>query len=71
MIDIIQIWTYDQGNMEFYGYKTTIYTEVKLRSILLPKIYKTLIALIIVKYLLYYMSDIYGSSPVVYRYYIC
>ncbi len=38
---IIQIWTCDEGNMEFYGSEATILTEAKLRSILLPKIHKT------------------------------
>ncbi len=44
MIDIIQIWTCDEGNMEFYGSETTILTEAKPMSILLLKIHKTHIA---------------------------
>ncbi len=44
MINIIQIWTCDEGNMEFYGSEATILTKVKLRSILLLKIHKTHIA---------------------------
>ncbi len=43
-LNIIQIWTYDKGNMEFYGSEAIILTEVKLRSILLQKIHKTHIA---------------------------
>ncbi len=37
-VTIIQIWTCDEGNMEFYGSEATILT------ILLPKIHKTHIA---------------------------
>ncbi len=42
--DIIQIWTCDEANMEFYGSEATILSEAKPRSILLPKIYRTHIA---------------------------
>ncbi len=38
---IIQIWTWDEGNVEFCGSEATILTEAKLRSILLPKIHRT------------------------------
>ncbi len=31
----IQIWTRDEGNMDFYASEATILTEGKLRSILL------------------------------------
>ncbi len=44
MRNMIQIWTCDEGNMEFYGSELTILTEAKPRSILLPKIYKIHIA---------------------------
>ncbi len=44
LVNIIQIWTYDESNIEFYGYKATILTEAKLKSILLPKIRGTHIA---------------------------
>ncbi len=59
-LTIIQIWTSDEGNMEFYGSEATILTEVKARSILLPKIHKIHIADIIGQYLFYYMSNVYG-----------
>ncbi len=36
---VIQMWTCDEGNMEFYGSEATILTKAKPRSILLPKIY--------------------------------
>ncbi len=39
--NIIQIWTCDEGNMEYYGSEATILTKAKPRSILLPKIHKT------------------------------
>ncbi len=42
--DDIQIWTCDEGNMEFYGSSATILTKAKPRSILLLKIHKTHIA---------------------------
>ncbi len=42
--NIIQIWTCDEGNMEFYGSETTILTSALPRSILLPQIHKTHIA---------------------------
>ncbi len=42
--DIIQIWTCDEGNMEFYGSETIILTKAKARSILLLKIRKTHLA---------------------------
>ncbi len=35
---------FDEGNMEFYWSEVTKLTEVRLRSILLPKIHKTHIA---------------------------
>ncbi len=60
---IIQIWTCDEGNMEFYGSEATILTDVKSRSILLQKIHKTHIVRhlrSIYIYLLYYMSNVYG-----------
>ncbi len=62
----IQIWTCDKVNMEFYGSEATILTKEKPRSILLPKIHKTYIADIIGQYLLYYMSNVYGSRTLVY-----
>ncbi len=37
----IQIWTCDEGHVEFYGSEATIFTEVKQWSILIPKNYKT------------------------------
>ncbi len=40
-IHIIQIWTYDQGNMEFCGSQATLLTKVRPRSIFLLNIHKT------------------------------
>ncbi len=70
-VNIIQIWTCDEGNIEFCGSEATILTEAKPRSILLPKIHKTHIAQIIGQYLLYYLSNVYGSSILVYGYIYC
>ncbi len=39
--NIIQIWTYHEGNIVFYGSEATVLTEAKLRTILLQKIHKT------------------------------
>ncbi len=57
-IHIIQIWTCDEGNIEFYGSEATILTQVKPMSILLPKIYKPILPDIIVQNLLYYMLNV-------------
>ncbi len=62
----IQIWTCNEGNMEFYGAEATILSKVKSKSILLPKIHKTLIARHHKSILLYYMLNVDGSSPLVY-----
>ncbi len=66
--DIIQIGTYDEHNPQFYGSWATILTSASPRSILLPKIkndiiqpHRSIFA--------YYMSNIFGSSPLVYGYY--
>ncbi len=60
LYNIIQIWTCDEDNMEFYGSEATILTEVKPRSILLPKKKKkNILPDIIGQYLLYYMSNVY------------
>ncbi len=40
-VNNIQIWTCDEGNMEFYGSEATLLTKAKPRSILLLKIHKT------------------------------
>ncbi len=44
IVHIIQIWTCDEGNMEFYGSEATTLTKVKPRSSWLPEIHKTHIA---------------------------
>ncbi len=63
----IQIWTCNEGNMEFYGSEATVLTEVKPRSILLPKIHKTHIARHHRSiFALLYMSNVYGWCPLVY-----
>ncbi len=51
--------------MEFYGSEATILTEAKPRSI------KPILPDIIGQYLFYYMSDVYGSSTLVYGYICC
>ncbi len=38
-LHIIQIWTCDEGNMEFYGSEATIFTSALPRSIFLLKIH--------------------------------
>ncbi len=57
--------------MEFYGSEATILTEAKRRSILLLKIHKAILPHIIGQYLLYYMSNIYGSRTMIYGYIYC
>ncbi len=54
--------------MEFYGSEAKILTEVKPRSIFLPKIHKTHIAQHQTSIFVYYMLNVYGSSPLVYGY---
>ncbi len=43
-VNSIQILTYDEGNMTFYGSEATILTQAMPRLILLPKIHKTYIS---------------------------
>ncbi len=66
-LNTIHIWTCDEGNMEFYGSEAPILTEVKLRSILLPKIHKTHIDRHH-RSIFASLSNVYGSSTLVYGY---
>ncbi len=56
MDHIIQIWTCDEGNMEFYGSEATIC----LGQYCYQRSIKPILPDIIGQYLLYYMSNVYG-----------
>ncbi len=71
LINIIQIWTCDEGNMEFYGSEATILTKAKPRSIFLPKIHKTYIACLRHHRSIFALLYVKCSSILVYGYIYC
>ncbi len=55
------MWTFDEGDIEFYGSEITMLTEAWPRS-LFPKVHKPILPDIIGQYLLYYMSNVYVKA---------